>query len=301
MSTTRPGSSQALASIALLGMGAAWGSTFFLIKDLLPRIGVADLLAVRFAIGTVVLALVGFRHLWMDRTTLVRGIGLGALYGVAQLLQTAGLGQTSASNSGFVTGLYEVITPLLAATVFRARIGRWTWVAVALATVGLGVLSVNGLTIGTGELLTLASAAVYAGHILALSRWSTARTSISLAIVQMAVITLVCTVAAVPGGIALPASAPDWGRVVYLAVVAGAPTIVLQTWAQALVEPTRAAVIMASEPVWAAAFAVTLGTESVTWRMLVGGLSIMTAMYLVELAPRLRRRRAVATSAVDVV
>lgn len=279
------------ASLALLVMGAAWGSTFFLIKDLLLRIGVADLLAVRFAIATLVVAVIGWRHLRMSRSTLVHGIGLGALYGAAQLLQTAGLGLTSASTSGFVTGLYVVITPLLAATLLRARIGRWTWLAVGLATVGLGVLSLNGLSFGVGELLTLASAAVYAGHILIMSRWSRGGDAISLAVVQMAVITVMCTLAALPGGITLPSSAPDWARMLYLAVIAGALTIVAQTWAQSLVEPTRAAVIMASEPVWAAGFAVTLGAESVSWRMIIGGLSIVAAMYLVELAPRLTRRR----------
>lgn len=273
-------------------MGAAWGSTFFMIKDLLPRIGVADLLAVRFAIATLALAVIAVMHLRMSRTTLAHGLVLGALYGGAQLVQTTGLGLTSASSSGFVTGLYVVITPLLAATVLRTRIGRWTWVAVGLATVGLGVLSLNAMSVGMGELLTLASAALYAAHILALSRWSTAESSISLAVVQMAMITVICTIGALPGGITLPSNAPDWIRMVYLAVIAGALTIFLQTWAQALVEPPRAAVIMASEPVWAAVSAVTLGTELITWRMLVGGASIVAAMYLVELAPRLRRRRA---------
>jgi drug/metabolite transporter (DMT)-like permease len=65
--------------------------------------------------------------------------------------------------------------------------------------------------------------------------------------------------------------------------------MVLQTWAQARIEPARAAVVMAMEPVWAAAFAVALGGERVTLRMVGGGLAILSAMYLVELAP-LRRR-----------
>jgi len=283
-----------LAAASLLAMGAAWGSTFFMIKDVLERISVADLLAVRFAIATVFLAIVGFKHLRMSRRTLTYGVGLGTLYGVAQLLQTAGLGLTQASTSGFVTGLYVVITPLLAAVLFKARIGLWTWVAVGLATVGLGVLSLNGSglgSVGLGEVLTLASAAVYAAHIIALSRWATPETSLSLAIVQMAMITIVCGIGALPGGIQLPSQGTDWLRILYLALVAGALTIVLQTWAQAIVEPTRAAVIMASEPVWAAGFAVGLGGERITGRMLLGGLSIVVAMYLVELAPRLARRR----------
>ena len=69
---------------------------------------------------------------------------------------------------------------------------------------------------------------------------------------------------------------------VYLALIASALTMVLQTWAQAHIEPSRAAVIMAMEPVWAAAFAVALGGEKITLRMVIGGLAIVSAMYLVE-------------------
>jgi drug/metabolite transporter (DMT)-like permease len=283
-----------LAFLALLSMTAAWGSTFFMIKDVVTRIGVADLLTVRFAIATLGLALIAGRRLAMSRRTVGRGAVLGLLYGVAQILQTTGLAHTAASVSGFITGLYVVATPLLGAIILRSRIAPTTWVATGLATLGLGVLSLNGFVIGYGELLTLCSAVIYAGHIIALGRLSEPGTALSLSTVQMAVITVVCGVAALwPAGgsgigIQLPGSAKDWLIVVYLALIAGALTMVLQTWAQARVEASRAAVIMAMEPVWAAAFAVALGGESVTLRMVVGGLAILAAMYLVELAPGLQ-------------
>lgn len=272
-------------------MTAVWGSTFFMIKDVVTRIGVADMLTVRFALASVVMLLVAGRSLRMSRPTLIRGVLLGILYGVAQILQTVGLAHTAASVSGFITGLYVVITPLLGALILRVRIAVTTWIAVGLATLGLGVLSLNGFTVGYGELLTLASAVVYAGHIIAMGRFSSPGTAVSLTVVQMVVITLVCGVAAAPDGIQLPTSSGDWLIVVYLGVVAGALTMFLQTWAQAHVEATRAAVIMAMEPVWAAAFAVTLGGEKVTVRMVIGGLAILSAMYLVEVAPRLHRPR----------
>jgi drug/metabolite transporter (DMT)-like permease len=274
-----------LAFLAIVVMTAAWGSTFFLIKDVVTRIGVTDLLAVRFGVATLAMLLLAGRHLKMSAETLRRGVLLGALYGLAQILQTYGLAQTSASVSGFITGLYVVATPLLGAVLWRARVERRVWLAVLLATVGLGVLSLNGFAIGTGELLTLAGALLYAGHILAMGRLTAPGTTMSLTLVQLIVVTVICSTAALPAGIALPASGADWGAVLYLGVLAGALTMYLQTWAQAHLEPTRAAVIMALEPVWAAAFAVALGGELVTVRMLLGGLAILTAMYLVELAP----------------
>ena len=286
-----------LALGALLAMTAAWGSTFFMIKDIVTRIAVPDLLAVRFTIAAVALALLAHRRIQLSRNTLRRGALLGLLYGVAQILQTAGLAHTSASVSGFITGLYVVMTPLLGALILRTRIRPLTWLAVGLATAGLGVLSLNGFAVGYGELLTLIAAAVYAGHIVALGRLSEPGQALSLSVVQLAVIALLCTGAALwpdastgAVGIQLPSGSADWAVVIYLALVAGALTMVLQVWAQARVEPTRAAVIMAMEPVWAAGFAVALGGESITLRMIIGGLAILGAMYLVELAPRLRSR-----------
>ncbi|MDX6321244.1 MAG: hypothetical protein QOF52_1102 [Propionibacteriaceae bacterium] len=275
-----------LALVALLAMTAAWGSTFFMIKDLLTRLPVTDMLAVRFAIASVVLLVVAGKHLRMSAQTLRAGVLLGLLYGVGQLLQTVGLAHTAASVSGFITGLYVVATPLLGALILRTRVSATTWLAVGLATVGLGVLSLHGLSVGYGELLTAISAVAYAGHIIAMGRLSGPGTAMSLTLVQMLVITAVCTVAALPNGIQLPASGGDWLVLLYLAVIAGALTMFLQTWAQAHIDPTRAAVVMSMEPVWAAAFAVALGGESATARMVLGGLSILTAMYLVELAPR---------------
>jgi drug/metabolite transporter (DMT)-like permease len=284
-----------LAFLALLAMTAAWGSTFFLIKDVVTRIPVPDLLAVRFAIASVALALVAAPRLRTSRTVIAYGALLGLLYGAAQILQTAGLAHTSASVSGFVTGLYIVATPLLTALVLRRRVSLLTWLAAILATVGLGVLALHGFALGYGELLTLVAAVVYAGHIVALGQFSTAQTAVSLSMVQLIVITLVCGVAAwwptagSGAGIQLPTSTGDWLIVLYLALIASAVTMVLQTWAQAHIELSRAAVIMAMEPVWAAAFAVALGGETITARMVIGGLAIVSAMYLV-VRPRQRSR-----------
>lgn len=288
------GAGEGAALAALLAMTAAWGSTFYLIHDLVDRLPVTDLLAVRFAVASVALVAIAGRRLRLTRRTLGSGAVLGLLYGTGQILQTVGLAHTSASVSGFITGLYVVATPLLAAVLLRARVPATTWLAAGLATVGLGVLSLNGFALGYGELLTLLSALLYAGHILVLGRVSEPGEALSLSVVQVVVIALLCTGAACwPGsgggpGLQLPGSADDWLAVLYLAVVAGALTIVLQTWAQARIEPSRAAVVMAMEPVWAAVFAVTLGGEQLTIRMVTGGIAILTAMYLVELGPRRR-------------
>jgi drug/metabolite transporter (DMT)-like permease len=276
-----------LATLALLAMTACWGSTFFLIKDLLDRVPVLDFLAVRFAIASVALTLLAPKALGrLSAASRRSAVILGGLYGLAQILQTAGLAHTPASVSGFITGLYVVCTPLFAALLLRQRIGRMTWAAVALAMLGLGVLTLSGLSIGYGEAVTFVSALLYALHIVGLGAWSNAREAMGMTIIQLLVITALCFVATVPDGLVLPSTTGDWLAVVYMAVFAGALALAGQTWAQAHLAPTRSAIIMSMEPVFAAFFAVLLGGESLTLRMLIGGALVLAAMLIVELAPR---------------
>lgn len=275
-----------LAALALVAVTAVWGSTFVLIKDLVASLPVTDFLAVRFAIAAAVLVVVLWRPLRrLGVVQVQRGIALGVVYGLAQILQTAGLGRSSAAVSGFVTGMYVVLTPILAALLLRQRTPRTVWWAVLLSTAGLALLALQGLSVGSGELLVLGSAALYALHIVGLGRWSVPADALGLSAVQMVTIAVVCTAGALPGGIALPQGVGQWSGVLYTALAAGALALVLQTWAQGHLSATRAAVIMTMEPVFAAAFAVALGGEHLTLRMLAGGALVLVAMYLVELTP----------------
>lgn len=276
-----------LAALALLAMTACWGSTFFLIKDLLDRVPTLDFLAVRFAIAAAAMLLVAPRAIARLSPTVRRHAAvLGCLYGLAQILQTAGLAHTPASVSGFITGMYVVLTPVFAAWILRTHIGAVTWAAVALATVGLGVLTLGGFSIGYGEAITLVAAVLYALHIVGLGAWSTSSDALGMTMLQILVIATICLVATAPDGIVLPDNGRDWLSVLYMAIVAGALAMLGQTWAQAHLPPTRSAIIMSMEPVFAASFAVALGGEGVTSRLLIGGAMVLAAMLVVELVPR---------------
>jgi drug/metabolite transporter (DMT)-like permease len=183
--------------------------------------------------------------------------------------------------------MYVVFTPLLAAPLLRQRIGAATWGAVVLAMAGLGVLTLSGFSVGYGEALVLVSSVLYALHIVGLGAWSRSSTdAIGLSIVQLAVVSVICLTVTLPGGITLPDRPQDWLAVIYMAVFAAALAMLGQTWAQAHLPPTRAAIIMTMEPVFAALFAVLFGGESATLRMVLGGAMVLTAMFIVELTPR---------------
>ena len=275
-----------LATLGLLALTAVWGSTFVLIKDVVGRMPVADFLAVRFVIAALVMLALFARPVWrMSRQQILRGLLLGVIYGAGQLLQTWGLARIAPSVSGFVTGMYVVFTPILALLLLRQRMAGVVWLAVLLSTAGLALLSLNGVSIDLGVWLTLASAALYALHIVGLGQWSRHGEAFGMSAVQMVAIALVCLLATLPHGPVLPPDRSAWVAVLYMALVAGAGAMLMQTWAQSHLPATRAAIVMTTEPVFAAAFAVALGSDVLSWRMLAGGGLILAAMYLVELLP----------------
>ena len=277
------------ATLVLLGVTASWGSSFFMIHDLVERVPPLDFIAVRFAIAGVLLLLVAPRSvLRLSAAARRQAAVLGVVYGVAQVLQTTGLAHTAASVSGFITGMYVVLTPVLAAVLLRNRITLMTWAAVALAFAGLAVLSLSGFSIGYGEALTFVSAVLFALHIVGLGAWATEADALGMAILQVVAVAVICLVASAPGGIVLPQSTADWTTVVYLAIFPAGLALLGQTWAQAHLSATRTAIIMSTEPVFAALFAIALGGESVTVRMLAGGLMVLVAIWLVEIGPRRR-------------
>lgn len=282
-----------LATLGLLAMTAVWGSTFVLIKDVVGRMPVADFLAVRFVIAaTVMLALFAPSVRRLGRPQVLRGLLLGVVYGMGQLLQTWGLSLIAPSVSGFVTGMYVVFTPILALLLLRQRMAGVVWLAVLLATAGLALLSLNGVSVDFGVWITLASAVLYALHILGLGQWSRPGEAFGMSAVQMVAIAAVCLLATAPHGPTLPPDSNAWLAILYMALIAGAGAMLMQTWAQSHLPAARAAIVMTTEPVFAAAFAVAFGSDLLTWRMLAGGALVLAAMYLVELMPRRGKLRA---------
>ncbi len=186
-----------IALFGLLAVAAAWGSSFPLTKSLLQRMTPLNFLAVRFSIAGLVMLLLFYRSVRaLSRRNLRRGAILGVTYGVAQIVQTEGLAHTSASVSGFVTGMYVVLTPICAAMILRTAIGPRVWVGAVIATVGLAILALSGLHLGFGEAITLVSAVIYALHIVGLGAWSTGRIALGLAVVQIVASGLVSLIAA---------------------------------------------------------------------------------------------------------
>lgn len=279
-----------LATLALIGTTTVWGGTFVVVRDAVERMPVMPFLFWRFALAVVVLALLRPRALRdLPPRRRAHGILLGLMLGAGYVLQTFGLQHTTATISGFITGMFVVFTPLLGWMVLREPLARSVWVSVALAAAGLALISFDGVALGVGEVLTLACAAAFAGHIVGLGRWSTSGDAYALTVLQLGVVAVVCLLfSPLQGGVSIPPDGGVWAAVVFLAVAATAVAFLAQTWAQTHMTAPRAAIVLTLEPVFAGVFGITIGGDPLTIRIVLGGLAIVAAMYVVELAPRSR-------------
>lgn len=280
---------QRLAFAGLLAVAAIWGSSFPMTKVIFRQLPVLDYLAVRFLLAALATALIFARQLRrLSARGWATGAVLGVVYGGAQILQSVGLTTISPAVSGFITGLYVVVTPLLAWLLLRNRGSGRAWLGAVVSLVGLGLLSLQGFAMGYGEVLTTLSAIAFALHIVLLGHWSSQDEAIALSVVQLFACGLVCLAAAAPDGIELPKNGTGWLMLLYLALVCGAVAMLVQTWAQAHLAANRAAIVMSMEPVFATLWSVLFLIEPLTWRLLAGGALMLAGMLIVELRPRRR-------------
>jgi drug/metabolite transporter (DMT)-like permease len=268
-----------LASVALI-----WGSTFSLMKNTLVRTNVNSFLAWRFIAAALLMALLrpkAFKEI--NKAFLLRGVIIGTLLGVGYLFQTYGLTMTTVAKTGFITGLYSVFVPLVAAGIFRDRVTKSQWVAVSLAAIGLGFLSLNGISIGLGEFLVLMSAIFFAFHIVALSHWSPGRDAYALTMIQMATCGIISLVFSAKNGVQLPPDRGVWVAILYSAIFASAIAFMVQTWTQSFMSATTVGVVLTLEYIFAAIFGLLFSHEHLTWRTLIGGTFVMAGLYLIVL------------------
>jgi drug/metabolite transporter (DMT)-like permease len=252
-----------LAVVALVLVTAVWGVTFVQIKDALALYPLFAFLAVRFAIASATLAVPAAPRLRsLGRDGVAAGVLLGSFLALGYGFQTAGLDLTTVSGAGFITGMYVVLTPVVAYVLFRDRIGLAGALGVGLAFTGIAMLS--GVEAGSlkGNLLVLAGTVAYAFQIAVTGRFAPRYDPLALTLVQM--LTALAgfgAIALARGEVELPRGWTVWGALVVTGVFASALAYLIQTWAQRRTSATRVAVIYAMEPVFAGFFGYALAGD----------------------------------------
>jgi drug/metabolite transporter (DMT)-like permease len=284
-----------VALVALIAVTAIWGVTFVQVKDAVEIYPLYAFLAVRYAIATGVLGAVGARRVrTLGRGGFAAGALLGGLLGVGIGLQTAGLERTTVSSTGFITGLYVVLTPLFGLALFRTRVGLEVWLGIVLSVAGLAMLS--GVHVGStnGDLLVLASSAAQALQILMVERYANRYDAVALTLVELATCLAVFLVLALARGeLSLPRGWTVWGALVVTGVFASALAYLIQVWAQRRLSAARIALVFSLETVFAGLFGYWLSGDRLGWLGWGGCAAILGGIALAEPAAARALRRLV--------
>jgi drug/metabolite transporter (DMT)-like permease len=282
-----------VALVALIAVTVVWGVTFVQVKDAVEVYPLFAFLAVRYAIATGVLGIVGVPRLrGLGRSGLAAGAIIGALLGVGIALQTAGLQRTTVSSTGFITGLYVVLTPLFGLMLFRTRVGLEVWAGVVLSLVGLGMLS--GVHVGstTGDALVLASTSAQALQIVMVERYANRYDAVALTLVEMATCCVgFLAIALLLGDLSVPRGWTVWGALLVTGVFASALAYLIQIWAQQRMSAARIALVFALETVFAGIFGYALAGDRLGLLGWGGCAAILGGIVLAEPAAAAALRR----------
>jgi drug/metabolite transporter (DMT)-like permease len=268
--------------LGLLATTAVWGGAFLVMKDSLVRQDVYSFLASRFILAAAFMFIYKPKSLTgLSRKFVKRAVLIGLLLCSGFIFQTFGLTQTTVSNTGFITGLYLVFTPLISWLLLKREIFKVQWLAVLVATIGLYFISFNGISVGIGEILVLISALLFAGQIVALGEWSDGENTYALTLIQILVSAVIFFALSLKDGFQLPPDNAVWSAVFYTAFFATFLGFLIQTKAQSVMSATVAGVLLAMETPFALFFGLYFDNDPITLRIISGGTLVLIAMALV--------------------
>ena len=275
-----------------------WGSSFFIMKNALDAIPVQYLLAIRFTMGAVLLALICWKR-WGKMTAdyLWRGAVIGGCLYLAYSIQTYGLALTTPSKNAFLTAVYCVIVPFLYWLFVGVKPDRYNLLAAVLCVSGVGLVSLSGdLSVNLGDALTLLCAVFYAAHIVAVAKVSPKKDIYLLTVFQFAFAAVYAWI----GG-ALTETFPTQALanpeillpLCYLGVMATTVALLFQNVGQVNSDPASAAVILSLESVFGVLCSVLFAGDTVSMRMAAGFVLIFVAVVCSETKFSFLHRRAV--------
>ena len=275
-----------------------WGTSFFIMKDTLDTVSLHFLLAFRFTIAAVLLAVVFGKH-WkgIDRSYWWRGGIMGLFLYAAYATQNWGLMGTTPGKNAFFTAVYCIIVPFLYWIVDRLRPDRFNVLAAVLCIAGIGLVSwEGGFALGWGDGLTLVGGFFYACHIVATSKFAKGRDIFILTVIQFASTALCCWVGVLisrgfPVG-GLPTRA--WLSLLYLAIAATTLALLFQNIGQKYTDPSSAAVLLSLEAPFGVFFSMLFADEKLTVSICFGFLLIFIAVICSETKFDFLKRRTTA-------
>ena len=282
-----------LSDAGLFYAAAIWGSTFFIVKDALADIDPIIMVAYRFLLAGAILWL----FLLVKGKSIFTGIGraffLSVILWFLYVPQTVGLKYTTASNSGFITGLFVAFIPIFLRIIFKRKPSLMEVIASIVSLIGLWILTGGLRDFNIGDSLTLVAAVTYALHVLYSDKYMKA--GVDPYVISCQQFLMIGLLSLITGFVldlpfTIGSTRAGW-IVVFLALFPTLSAFLIQMIAQKITSPLKVSLIFALEPVFAAIFAWTLGGEEVIFHRALGGLFIFSALIISGIPSPKRRQK----------
>ncbi len=277
-----------LACFGLVFVTICWGLGFVFVKTSVDVIPPLYLLGFRFSIACVILCMVFWKKLVNSGKAVIKhGMIIGVVLFVAMLLQTYGCKYTTAGKNAFLTTIYVILVPFMHYALNKVRPRIRYIIAAVIGFWGIGLISLNeGLTIVSGDILTLLCGVFYALQIVLIARYTDGDDPIVLAIWEF-MVTSVLSFSLSPfvsGPLNIGMLTPEViGGILFLAVFASIFGFGLQIVCQKYAPPSPAAIIMGMEAVVGAVASYFMLGEVMTSKMIAGCVMLIVAMMMVEI------------------
>lgn len=270
------------ADLSLLLVALIWGTTYVASKDIVSSVPVLEFLFIRFLMTTLLMLPLTFNAIRKaNRYTWLSGISFGLFLLAIFILETFGVANTSASNAGFIISLFAVMVPIIHSIVYRVKPKLSLLIAVILSIVGTAMLTLHGYRLSSGDFLILGAAFCRALQMTFTKKITDGKemNSGALTTIQLGV------VAIGSGFLTLFQKHPDlhltlffWLITGYLAIFATMFAFFVQMIMIRRTSPSRVAVLMSSEPIFAALASVILLGEHLSFISMIGGACIVAGM-----------------------
>lgn len=276
------------ADLLLLTVAIAWGVTFLMVQEAINSTPVYSFLFFRFALASILMFFIAYKYLnEISTKTILYGVMLGSFLFSAFATQTFGLSYTKSSVVAFITGLNVVCVPFLAYFIFQDKVRKNVFIASLVAVIGLYLLTMSGaLSIGTGELLTLICAFLFALHIIFTGKYSKEVNVYLLVLFQLitvSILSLLFSLGFDNHTFSIDYNYAFFKAVIVTAVFATVYAFLVQTYMQQFTTATKTAIIFTMEPVSAAIFAYITVSEILTITQIWGAVLIILATLIAEI------------------
>ena len=274
-----------LGKLALLAATLFWGTSFVVLKDTLDLVPPNFLIALRFTVAGILLAIVFWKRLLgVTKQMLWRGCVIGIFLFLAYFWQTLGLQRTTPGKNAFLTAGYCVLVPFMLWMIRGPKPDRYNVIAAVLCLGGIGLISLEGdLTIGMGDVFTVVGGFFFGCHMVAIGNFMKEEDPVLMTILQFGAAAVCFWIASflmegLPEALPVKALLP----IGYMSVFCTAVTLLLQSFGQKYTDPSAAAILLSLEAVFGAMFSLLLGKETLTVQVALGFVTIFLSVIVSE-------------------